>query len=150
VRQRFEAREGREPTLEELARAAGMNLLHAPEAVEAVEAGVSLNQTIGDEAGELGDLFADPESVDPVEEAAQSLRGDAVREALSALPERQRRIVELRFGFEGEVLSLEAIGRELGLTRERVRQLEQDALARLSGELKGLALATSDELADAA
>jgi RNA polymerase primary sigma factor len=150
VRQRFEAREGREPTLEELARAAGMNLLHAQEAVEAVEAGVSLNQTIGDEAGELGDLFADPESVDPVEEAAQSLRGDAVREALSALPERQRRIVELRFGFEGEVLSLEAIGRELGLTRERVRQLEQDALARLSGELKGLALATSDELADAA
>ena len=55
-----------------------------------------------------------------------------VRRALDALPERERRILELRFGFEGEPWTLEAIGHELDLTRERVRQLESQALARLA------------------
>src|SRR5207244_1318674 len=57
---------------------------------------------------------------------------EGVRRALDALPERERRILELRFGFEGEPWTLEAIGHELDLTRERVRQLEGQALARLS------------------
>ena len=56
-----------------------------------------------------------------------------MRKALDALPERERRILELRFGFEGEPWTLEAIGHELDLTRERVRQLEGQALARLGG-----------------
>ena len=58
--------------------------------------------------------------------------------------------MELRFGFDGESLTLEAIGRELGLTRERVRQLEQSAFAKLTGELEGAVAATGDDLADAA
>jgi RNA polymerase sigma factor (sigma-70 family) len=62
-----------------------------------------------------------------------------VREALSELPERQRQILELRFGFVDEPLSLEAIAREIGITRERVRQLETAALAALSERLSGLA-----------
>jgi RNA polymerase primary sigma factor len=66
-----------------------------------------------------------------------------VQEAIADLPDRQRRIIELRFGFDGESASLETIGKELGLTRERVRQLESDALARLQ-------LALGDELASAA
>ena len=66
------------------------------------------------------------------------MRRSRVQEALKALPERQRRILELRFGFEGEPASLERIGKELGLTRERVRQLEGDALHRLETELAGL------------
>jgi RNA polymerase primary sigma factor len=66
-----------------------------------------------------------------------------VRKALEALPERERRILELRFGFEGEPWTLEAIGHELDLTRERVRQLEGQALARLGAlrELSSLAAA---------
>ena len=60
-----------------------------------------------------------------------------MRRALEALPERERRILELRFGFEGEPWTLEAIGNELDLTRERVRQLEGQALARL-GALRDL------------
>jgi RNA polymerase primary sigma factor len=55
-----------------------------------------------------------------------------VRRSLDALPERERRILELRFGFEGEPWTLEAIGHELDLTRERVRQLEDQALSRLA------------------
>jgi RNA polymerase primary sigma factor len=94
---------------------------------------VSLNQSVGaDDEGELGDLFADREAADPFDEAEESLRRQGVRRALDALPERERRILELRFGFEGEPWTLEAIGHELDLTRERVRQLESQALARLA------------------
>ena len=103
---------------------------------------VSLNQTVGaDDEGELGDLFADREAADPFDEAEESLRRQNIRKALDALPERERRILELRFGFEGEPWTLEAIGHELDLTRERVRQLEGQALSRLAAlrELAGLA-----------
>jgi RNA polymerase primary sigma factor len=151
ARQRFEVAEGREPTLEELASAAELDLHHAQEALEAVEATVSLNRPVGDDAdGELGDLFADPDVVDAVEEAERSLRDAGIRRAVAGLPERERRVLELRFGFDGESLTLEAIGRELGLTRERVRQLEQSAFAKLTGELEGVVAATGDDLAEAA
>jgi RNA polymerase primary sigma factor len=136
LRQRFEAQHGREPTLEELARAAGMELEHAREALDAVEASVSLNQTVGDDDSELSDLFGDPEASDPAELAGDQLRHEAVRRALAHLPERERRVVEMRFGFEGETFTLEAIGKQLGIARERVRQIEQQALAKLARELE--------------
>jgi RNA polymerase primary sigma factor len=150
VRQRFELTHGREPTVEELAEAAGMSAQQTQEALEAVEASVSIDQPVGDGEAQLGDLFADIGSVDPEGAAVDTLRGAAVRRALEALPERERRIVELRFGFDGEPLALEAIGRELGITRERVRQLERDALDRLANELESVVAADVDELARAA
>src|SRR5882724_4494367 len=101
---RLEVELGREATKQELAEATGLPLQHVDEALGAAQASVSLNQTVG----------ADDEG------------------ALGALPERERRILELRFGFEGEPWTLEAIGHELDLTRERVRQLESQALARLA------------------
>ena len=67
-----------------------------------------------------------------------------MRVALAGLPEQQRAILELRFGFDGEPISLEAIGRKLGISRERVRQLENEALAALAeqlGDVDDLALA---------
>jgi RNA polymerase primary sigma factor len=130
---RLEVELGREATKEELAEATGLPIQHVDEALGAAQASVSLNQTVGsDDEGELGDLFADREAVDPFDEAEESLRRQGVRKALDALPERERRILELRFGFEGEPWTLEAIGHELDLTRERVRQLEGQALARLA------------------
>jgi RNA polymerase primary sigma factor len=130
---RLEVELGREATKEELAEATGLPLQHVDEALGAAQASVSLNQTVGsDDEGELGDLFADREAADPFEEAEESLRRQGVRKALDALPERERRILELRFGFDGEPWTLEAIGHELDLTRERVRQLEGQALARLA------------------
>jgi RNA polymerase primary sigma factor len=140
---RLEVELGREATKEELAEATGLPMQHVDEALGAAQASVSLNQTVGaDDEGELGDLFADREAVDPFDEAEESLRRQGVRKALDALPERERRILELRFGFEGEPWTLEAIGHELDLTRERVRQLEAQALARLSAlrELSSVAV----------
>ena len=139
---RLEVELGREATKQELAEATGLPLQHVDEALGAAHASVSLNQTVGaDDEGELGDLFADREAADPFDEAEESLRRQSIRRALDALPERERRILELRFGFEGEPWTLEAIGHELDLTRERVRQLEGQALKRLEAlrDLAGLA-----------
>jgi RNA polymerase primary sigma factor len=140
ARQKWEAERGVLPTTEELASATGIELRHVEEALGAVEANVSLNQSVGSDGdGELGDLFADTSADDPVEEAAAAYQKQTVRRALARLPERSRRVLELRFGLDGEQRSLEAIGKELGITRERVRQLETDGLRRLEDELAGLA-----------
>jgi RNA polymerase primary sigma factor len=141
---RLEVELGREATKHELAEATGLPMQHVDEALGAAHASVSLNQTVGaDDEGELGDLFADREAADPFDEAEESLRKQGVRRALDALPERERRILELRFGFEGEPWTLEAIGHELDLTRERVRQLEAQALARLAA-LRDLAAVSAN------
>jgi RNA polymerase primary sigma factor len=127
---------GRPATHEELAEATGLSLLHVEEALDVVEARVSLNRPVGsDSDGELGDLFADENADDPEEAAAEFLRGRAVRLALAELPELERRILELRYGLDGEPHSLEAIGAELGISRERIRRLEGDALDTLAETL---------------
>ena len=147
-RNRLETKLGREATREELAEATQLPLQHVDEALDAVTANVSLNQPVGsDDGDEFGDLFADTTASDPAEDAADAFRRREVRRAIAQLPERERRIIELRFGLESEPLSLEAIGKELGLTRERIRQLEQDAFAQLATLLDGI---SDDELARAA
>jgi RNA polymerase primary sigma factor len=147
----FEIENGREPTEPELAEMSGYEEQHVVEALGAVEASVSLNQAVGDDGdGELGDLFADPDALDPSEEAGDGMRRLAVRTALLELPERERRLLELRFGFEGEQQSLDAIARELGVSRERARQLERQALGRLETTLQGVVEAAGDELAESA
>ena len=137
ARRRLETELGREPTREELASAASLSLQHVDEALDAAEASVSLNQRVG--AGgdaELGDLFVDPSAGDPAVEAAESVQRQQVRRALAVLPESERRVLELRFGFDGEPVSIEAIGKELGVSRQRVHQLQENALARLAEELE--------------
>ena len=136
VRGQLETRLGREPTREELAEATGLSQEHVDEALDAAEARVSLNQTVGaEDEGELGDLFSDPSADDPAEEAFQSLERLGIRRSVASLPEPERRVVELRFGLDGDPQPLESIGKELGISRERVRQLEADALAQLADEL---------------
>jgi RNA polymerase primary sigma factor len=133
---RLERELGREPTREELAAAAGLALQHVDEALDAAAAPVSLNRAIGsEEEGELGDLFSDPNAEDPAEEAVDTMRRDEVRRAVAVLPELERRVIERRFGLDGEPASLEAVGKELGVTPRRVHQLQDEALARLADEL---------------
>ena len=150
ARQKLETERGIPPTAEELAEATGLELHYVEEALAAVSASVSLNQPIGsNEDGEFGDLFSDPLALDPAEEAGAALQRQSIRLAVAALPEQERRVIELRYGIDGDPQSLESIGRALGLSRERIRQLEAAALAKLGDELTGFPL-DEDMLADAA
>ena len=144
---KLEMQLGRQATREELAEETQLPLRHVEEALDAAAANVSLNQQVGDGEGELGDMFADTTAAAPDEDAADSYRRQAVRKAITKLPDRERRIVELRFGLDSEPHTLDAIGEELGLTRERIRQLERTALAKLERELEGIA---DDDLVHAA
>jgi RNA polymerase primary sigma factor len=140
ARSRLELELGREPTLEELAADTGYRLDHVDEALHAVDANVSMNRPVGEDGMELGDLFADENAVDPAVAGAEILRSRRVADALARLGDTERRVLELRFGFDGEPRTLEAIGKELGISRERIRQLETRALAQLRSELADLDL----------
>jgi len=125
---------GRAPTDEEIARRARLPLKQLSEVRQAARAVTSLDRPIGDEnEGALGDLFASEQSP-PEEEIGVSLEQDVLRRAVAQLPERERAVLKLRYGLNGDrdPASLEAIGRELGITRERVRQIEANALERLA------------------
>jgi RNA polymerase primary sigma factor len=128
------ARLERPPTDAELAREAKLPLKQVREVKAAARAVASLDKPVGDESDTaFGDLFAG-QAPEPEEEVHVSLAEDAVRRAVATLPERERHVIALRYGFNGErdPKSLDEIGRELGLTRERVRQIESDALTRLA------------------
>jgi RNA polymerase primary sigma factor len=125
---------GRQPTDRELAEAAKLPLKQVREVKSAARAVTSLDKPIGDDdTGTYGDLFAS-EQVDTDEKVEVSLREETLRKALAELPERERVVLKLRYGLDGgrEPMSLEAIGRELGITRERVRQIEANALETLA------------------
>jgi len=99
-RRRLELELGRPPTREELSEATELPLKHVDEALDAAEAPVSLNQRVGsDDEGELGDLFSDAGASDPADEATSAVRRQEIRAAVRGLPERERRLIELRFGF---------------------------------------------------
>ena len=141
TRSRLELELGREPTIEELADATGYKLDHVDEALNTVDANISMNRRLGEDGFEFGELFADESAVDPAEAGAVVARNMRIAKALSEMDEISRRVVELRFGFGEEPHTLEAIGKELGISRERVRQVEAQALTRLQNELAELALA---------
>ena len=104
---------------------------------------VSLQRpTMEDGDTELGDLIPDESAADVTETVADTMRSETLGEALQRLSPRTRRILELRFGLAGgEPMMLDAVGREVGLTRERVRQIEVEALGQLAKmpELAGIA-----------
>jgi RNA polymerase primary sigma factor len=124
---------GREPTLEEIAEEASLPLQQALEVRAAARASTSLDQPVGEaEDAVFGDFVAG-EGPLPEEQVELSLRSQALQEALEALSERERQVVVLRYGLvDAEPKTLEEIGRRLGLTRERVRQIELDSLKRLA------------------
>jgi RNA polymerase primary sigma factor len=124
----------RDPTDEEVAEKAKLSLKHVKEVRAAARAVTSLDKPVGTTGdSSFGDLIAAKET-EPSEEVHVSLIEDAVRSAVETLPEREREIVKLRYGMDGDPdpKSLEEIGRTLGLTRERVRQIEARALQRLA------------------
>jgi RNA polymerase primary sigma factor len=127
------ARLGREPTLEEIAEEANLPLHQAKEVKAAARASTSLDAPVGDTDDALLGDFVAGEGPLPDELVEDSLRSQILADALRALPERHRAVVILRYGLDdAEPKTLEEIGRRLGLTRERVRQIEVEALKRLS------------------
>jgi len=125
---------GRQPTEEEIAEQAKLPLKQVREVRHAARAITSLDKPLGaDNEGRLGDLFAS-EGSEPEEELTVSLEEDVLRRAVAQLPEREREVVKRRYGLNGErdPASLATISRELGLTRERVRQIEASALEQLA------------------
>ncbi|HTK24224.1 MAG TPA: sigma-70 family RNA polymerase sigma factor [Gaiella sp.] len=124
---------GREPTLDEIADEASLTPQQVVEVRAAARASASLDAPIGDaDDAVLGDFVAGDEPL-PEETVETQLRRQALLRALGGLPEREREVVTLRYGIDGnEPRTLEEIGRRLGLTRERVRQIELDSLRRLA------------------
>ena len=125
----------RPPTDAEIAKQAKLSTKHVREVRQAARAVTSLDRPLGDDgdAASLGDLMAGQGA--PVEEEVElSLQEETLRRALAELPDREQQVLRLRYGLDSgnDPLSLEAIGRELGLTRERVRQIESAALQRLA------------------
>ncbi len=130
------SRMGREPTVQELADELAMPVDKVTQLMTMGNAPVSLDQPMGEEGdSSLGDLVEDSQGVDPDQQAAEISMRAAVQKALTALPERERRIIELRFGLDegggGQPRTLEEVGQQLGVTRERIRQIEAKVLRKL-------------------
>jgi RNA polymerase primary sigma factor len=123
---------GREPTPEEIALHLGISVQTVVDVQHLLPDPVSINSPVGFEGTELSELIEDHAATVPFEAAAAALQGDDLRAALCSLSDRERSVLEMRFGLSGTTpLTLEEIGRQFQLTRERIRQIEAKALARL-------------------
>jgi RNA polymerase primary sigma factor len=132
----------RQPTDEEIAKKAKLLVKHVREVRAAARTVASLDKTVGDESDtSFGDLVAQ-DSSDVAEEVVVGLGEDALHRAIDTLPEREKLVITLRYGLDQsrDPMSLEQIGREMGITRERVRQIETQALGRLAQQREVAAL----------
>jgi RNA polymerase primary sigma factor len=124
---------GREPTVDEIAEVTGIE----PEEVESIrrsaQAPISLEAPVGDEEqSEFGQLIADEQAESPYDRAVETLTNEALRDALENLSYRERRVLELRYGFGNQrPQTLEEVGRAFNVTRERIRQVEHQSLKKL-------------------
>ena len=133
VGQKLSADLGREATVEEIAREAKVSVTRVQDLLDAARTCVSLETPVGDDGGSvLGDLIQDTDGVSAPELVERQQFEQGVRSLLDVLPERQSRIMRLRYGLEdGRERTLQEVAEELGLTRERIRQLEKQSLAQL-------------------
>src|SRR5450631_521747 len=124
---------GREPKPEELATELRMEIGEVRELLRLAQQPISLERPVGeDEDSSLGDFVEDEAAPSPFDEASRTLRETDIRRALDTLPERERQVLELRFGLTGDQpRTLEEVGREFGVTRERIRQIENNTLRKL-------------------
>ncbi|HEX2738691.1 MAG TPA: RNA polymerase sigma factor RpoD, partial [Acidimicrobiia bacterium] len=124
---------GREPTVDEVAAKVEMTSDRVREIQRISQEPVSLETPVGEEDdSSLGDFVEDPTAIAPATAAARALLTEAIEEALEELNDRERAVVRLRFGLDdGQTHTLEEVGKEFGVTRERIRQIESKTLAKL-------------------
>ena len=134
---------GRDPTPEEIGEEMGMTADRVREIMRISQEPVSLETPIGEEEdSQLGDFIEDSTAVAPPEAASDSMLHEQLEQVLDSLADRERKVIKFRFGLEdGHPRTLEEVGREFGVTRERIRQIESKTLAKLrhpsrSGRLK--------------
>ena len=133
VERQLVQRLGREPEPAEIAAELKVSVRDVRDILRVAQMPVSLEKPVGDEEeSELGDFVADETTEEPFETATENLQREDVQRALDALPERERQVIELRYGLRGhEPLTLEEVGRAFGVTRERIRQIENNTLRKL-------------------
>jgi RNA polymerase primary sigma factor len=133
VERQLVQRLGREPEAAEIAAELKISVQDVRDILRVAQMPVSLEKPVGDEdESELGDFVADETVESPFETATENLQREDIQKALDALPERERQVIELRYGLRGhEPLTLEEVGRAFGVTRERVRQIENNTLKKL-------------------
>jgi RNA polymerase primary sigma factor len=124
---------GREPLPEEIARELHWSPREIKDILRIAQLPISLEKPIGEEEdSELGDFVEDETAESPFELASEHLRQENVRKALDALPQREREVIEMRYGLKGhQARTLEEVGRAFGVTRERIRQIENNTLKKL-------------------
>ncbi|MCW2926498.1 MAG: polymerase sigma factor RpoD [Thermoleophilia bacterium] len=124
---------GREPTLDELADKLQISTLEVEELQRLVDDTMSLDVPVGEGENDLADMLEDERVVDPFAQAVLGMRQEAVGDAMRSLSERSRLVIEMRYGLNGrQPQYLDEVGAVLGVTRERVRQLEHRALQQLA------------------
>jgi RNA polymerase primary sigma factor len=132
---------GREATVEEIAVELGIAPDRVAEIQRIAQEPVSLQSPIGEEESDLGDFIEDADAVVPIEAAAFIMLQDQLDRVLCELSQREQRIIQLRFGLsDGHPRTLEEVGREFGVTRERIRQIESKTLAKLRHPSRALLL----------
>jgi RNA polymerase primary sigma factor len=123
---------GREASTDEIAAEMGLEPERVAEIQRIAQEPVSLQSPIGEEESDLGDFIEDADAVVPMEAAAFIMLQDQLERVLDKLAQREQRIIQLRFGLtDGHPRTLEEVGREFGVTRERIRQIESKTLAKL-------------------
>jgi RNA polymerase primary sigma factor len=134
AQRKLESTGDRDPSVEEIAEFAGVDPEEADVIMRAAQAPVSLERPVSDESdgAELGQLIPDANAISPFEAASERMTKDRLQNVLENLSYRERRIVELRYGLDGEhPRTLDEAGRMFGLTRERTRQIEENAIRKL-------------------
>ena len=133
VERQLVQRLGREPEPAEVAAELEWTVRDVRDILRVSQMPVSLEKPIGDEEdSELGDFVADDSVQEPFEEASENLQRENVRRVLDSLPRREREVIELRYGLNGHrPLTLEEVGEAFGVTRERIRQIENTTLKKL-------------------
>ena len=133
VERQLVQRLGREPEAHEIATELEITVREVREILRVAQVPVSLEKPVGDEdESELGDFVADDSTEEPFEMATENLQREDIQRTLDLLPERERQVIELRYGLRGhEPLTLEEVGRAFGVTRERIRQIENNTLKKL-------------------
>ena len=133
---------GRDPSVEEIAREMALSSDKVREVMKIAQEPISLETPIGEEEdSHLGDFIEDPDAVAPAEAASVTMLKQKMGDVLQNLTDRERKVLVLRFGLEdGHQRTLEEVGQEFGVTRERIRQIEAKALRKLRNPSRGKAL----------